>query len=1045
MMRNRACWACLLIATVVPDLWAQNAWPSFRHLGPDQGLSHPDVFSITADDFGILWIATSAGLDRFDGRRVRPLAIDGEAGTTSEDFSVVFRDRGGDLWIGTWGHGLFHLTFPELEATAFAARPGDLGSLSDDRVQGVFEDASGALWVSTFNGLDRLERDRDGHPRGSSFVHFVHHPGDPETLASNRVWGLAQDPGGDLWLAHDTGLDRFDAATETFRRVPGATPGASRARCVLLAWDGVLWVGGQPGLRRQDGREGRFTAIDLAGDGAEPTINALFEDRAGRIWVGTLGQGLFRIDPAGDVRPFRFDPGGVTGLATADVRTFHQGDEDLLWIGTRGGGVSALDLRPSRFERIPAPAVQDVIEADDGTIWVASVDSLSHHRPGGELLDRLEVAPDGILPGMPLRLEQLDDGRLAVGARFGVVLFDPASGRAERLEHDPVDPQSLVDGIVWALLADRSGGLWIGTDRGLDRFDPASGRIAHHRSRLAGPQGLADAYVQTLYQASGGELWIGTDLAGLFVFDGEQVEHYARRPEDPGSLADDRVTAILEDRSGVLWIGSGSGLERMHRTDGGASFRHPAAELPRLPILGLLEDGAGALWASTAVGLYRLAPDRRRVDGYRTGQGLSGSVFSPGAADRGTGGELLFGGLDAITRVKATPAPPSGAPPRMVWTGLRVLNQTRPFDAWTVPAEVVLAPGEWQFAVDFAALSYRDPRRHRFAAKLEGHDLDWIDLGGANTASYARVAPGDYLLRVRAANEEGVWNTGGLTLPIRVRPALHQTTGFRLALAVAALALLLGADRLRLDQMRRRRARLETMVRERTAEVESQKAELEGAYRRVEELSLSDPLTGLGNRRFLTRTIDAVIAGTLRAARERPEERTVFSLIDVDHFKQVNDRWGHDAGDHILRQFARRLAELRRGEEPLVRWGGEEFLLVSRVERLEAAAGLAERLRRAIADQPFRLKDGTEVALTCSIGFAPLAADAAGSVSWESVVSLADKALYEAKAAGRNAWVGVELAAGVRAGDLEDRLHQALPALVEQDLVVSVDSPRPRR
>ena len=189
-------------------------------------------------------------------------------------------------------------------------------------------------------------------------------------------------------------------------------------------------------------------------------------------------------------------------------------------------------------------------------------------------------------------------------------------------------------------------------------------------------------------------------------------------------------------------------------------------------------------------------------------------------------------------------------------------------------------------------------------------------------------------------------------------------------------------------------------------------------------------------------TIDGTVAHSLRAARSNSEERIVFSLIDIDHFKSINDRWGHDAGDEILQQFARRLSELRRGEEPLVRWGGEEFLLVSRVDRMDAAWQLAERLRRAIADEPFHLQDGRDLELSCSVGCAPLVPDSTGTVFWQSVVSLADKALYDAKASGRNAWVGVALAAGVRYQDLEGRLHERLDVLTEEGLVEAIRPPR---
>lgn len=133
-------------------------------------------------------------------------------------------------------------------------------------------------------------------------------------------------------------------------------------------------------------------------------------------------------------------------------------------------------------------------------------------------------------------------------------------------------------------------------------------------------------------------------------------------------------------------------------------------------------------------------------------------------------------------------------------------------------------------------------------------------------------------------------------------------------------------------------------------------------------------------------------------------------MLDLDHFKEVNDKYGHDAGDAVLRQFAELLRETVRKPDVVVRWGGEEFLVVARDTGRGLPLGLAERLRRRIANHRFLLPDGTALSRTCSIGFAlfPFLPEAPEAVPWEEVVGLADAGLYLAKTAGRNRWVGVE-------------------------------------
>ncbi|CAM2064716.1 Diguanylate cyclase [Sulfidibacter corallicola] len=214
------------------------------------------------------------------------------------------------------------------------------------------------------------------------------------------------------------------------------------------------------------------------------------------------------------------------------------------------------------------------------------------------------------------------------------------------------------------------------------------------------------------------------------------------------------------------------------------------------------------------------------------------------------------------------------------------------------------------------------------------------------------------------------------------------------------------------------KARLLEKINDRTMELEQKNRQLEDATRQLEELCVTDALTKLRNRRYLEQTMDVDIAQSIRAYAggspkangERPKNADIsFLMLDVDHFKSVNDTYGHESGDRVLVQISELMKRVCRGSDSVIRWGGEEFLIVARSVHREQMAVLAERLRGAVEHHDFNLGNGQVIRRTCSIGFAsfPFLVSCPEIFSWEQVVSLADKALYIAKKSQRNAWVGV--------------------------------------
>jgi diguanylate cyclase (GGDEF)-like protein len=223
--------------------------------------------------------------------------------------------------------------------------------------------------------------------------------------------------------------------------------------------------------------------------------------------------------------------------------------------------------------------------------------------------------------------------------------------------------------------------------------------------------------------------------------------------------------------------------------------------------------------------------------------------------------------------------------------------------------------------------------------------------------------------------------------------------------------------------------------------------------RQLEELSLTDSLTGLHNRRFLQSLVEGEVANSLRRHRDSLEHGVpaagadlVFMIVDLDEFKSVNERFGHLTGDAVLAELSRVLEKACRDSDILVRWGGEEFLILCRFFERSEAGTVAERVRRAVECHPFAVGLDAPLHKTCSIGFAafPFLPIAPQAVSWERVLAMADEALALAKRSGRNAWVGLSVGKAYGAEGLSTISHQIVAERVADGrLRIETSAPGP--
>lgn len=988
----------------------------FERVGGVEQVPEGVVTGLAQDGQGLVWIATTGGLVRFDGYRFRLYQTDPDdpSSLPGNVVRVLHRSRDGRIWIGTESEGVARYD----GVTDRFERFGEADGLPLLPIRALADDADGGLWIgSTGGGLRRLD------PAARRTEVWRHDPASPTSLPDDRISAIHVDRDGHVWVGTWRGLARRRAGSDAFERVlsdPADPLGFANARIRAIAQvgSGDLWVGAHQGqvavvpsaVARADRAPRASEVRRWRGTG----ISAVAEPLPGEVWVGNPGGiDVHAADDARLLRRVRAVPGQALGLDPAEVRALLVDASGLLWVGSFGGGVQRADPRArGLLSRRYQPGIDPLVaqfnvltmgEDREGGLWLGLA-GVGVARMDQDLVlrDLLRPGGAGAFEGdQPSGLAVGIDGSLWVGTERGLYLRRSREAGFQRV----AGAEFLEGSAVRRLWPASDGGLWVGTADGLFIVDAHGGaplRIGDSEGRRI------EGSIEALAFDAGGA-WVGGS-GGLFWLDttARTLRPMETRIEGAGHPFD--VNGVLVDRAGTLWVDA-DGLHRaIGRTHSAIDFEPISARHGQAGMsfgANLLDDAAGRIWSQNA--MFDPAADQLRpllpADGAQVGTGWFRSYARFGD------GRLAFGGREGVLVVTPPAFIPWSFSPPVIVTGVHVDGHRQPVGPQS--KEFRFASGGRGFTIEFASLDYSAATRNRHRYRLEGVDKEWVETSTENrVAAYGNLWPGRYRFFLQGSSRSGEWGEATEALTIIVEPRWWQTPIFALlSFAVAAIATT-WLVRWRTRALERAREALEQEVERRTAELRVLSEALRVRTREFEEASLTDPLTGLRNRRFMSLQMASEMALWMRrqlpqGGSEAPNDMVVF-LIDVDHFKDVNDRHGHAAGDELLRQFAERLRAVFRASDHLVRWGGEEFLVVARDTHRERASELAERVRHAISGTPF-IHSGTPLAITASIGWAPLPWDPASpqALGWEAVVALADLALYTVKHGGRDGWLGL--------------------------------------
>jgi signal transduction histidine kinase/ligand-binding sensor domain-containing protein/AraC-like DNA-binding protein len=727
------------------------------------------VECLFVDSSGMLWAGTVDGaVIRVDTRSEDVAGmftyyrLESDNSVDSLNFAVqnIIEDRFGSVWFGTNGGGVLRYEKSKDKIRRYRLSPDKISE--KNIISQLFVDSVGELWLGTGDGLAGYDRGND------TFVLYVHDPKDPYSITSGRVIAIAQGIDGSLWTIinnswYTKGINRFDPATGKFFLYHNNPH-------VLTSLSTNLLI-------------------------------TLLVDKTGILWIGTFNEGIEKFDP--QKRKFGLyscTPDNPTNMPGGRIYTVFEDHKGVFWIGTHAYGLFRFDRKTGGISRY-------MNNTND---------------------------PQSINKNTILTICEEPPGILWLGGLGGLKRLDTETMEFRHFVHNQDDPNSVSGNHIMSLLMDRSGILWICTlHSGIDRFDPKIGKFEPLGKFWDNQRELGTTQLYLLYEDSKGTIWIGSDKGLIkYIPDADKnygkFQQYTHDDKNPNSISSNVVRSIMEDNTGTLWIGTdGGGLNKFNVKKETFTIYTMENGLPSNTIWGILVDGKSNLWLSTNNGLSKLNPETEEFFNYDISDGLQGLEFNFNAYYKSRSGEMFFGGGKGINYFYPDSVKKNLYVPPIVITDFKLYNKSVSIKEGSLLPKSIselkkleLKYNENFISFEFAALNYTNSHKNRYKYRMIGLDPDTIFAGTKRLAEYTELKPGKYTFWVTGSNNDGVWNSEGVSLDIVVYPPWWGSKlayGIYLLLLFSFIVLFINW---RTRKLRKDKEELEKQVKERTSDIE---------------------------------------------------------------------------------------------------------------------------------------------------------------------------------------------------------------------------------
>jgi signal transduction histidine kinase/ligand-binding sensor domain-containing protein/DNA-binding response OmpR family regulator len=794
----------------------QTCEKKFKHLSVQDGLSRSWVKCIYQDSYGYLWIGTSDGLNRYDGYTFRiykhhpknPNSIN------SNNINVVYEDSKGRLWVGTQvGLNIYNRDYDEFipldiignyidciyefeNGNFLVGSPGGLffvntESLSvnqffnDIYVDDILIDKNHNIWLGTDNGLMLLDTSDYSH------ITFKHNEADPTSISDNTIRSLYQDSQGNIWIGTNAG-----------------------GICLMTYEKGNP---SQPSFIRYVHDPDNKNSISMG------AVLALNEDNSHNLWIGIENGGLniLWLDSFNKSKPcFKHLTPHQTDNASISNNSIHciyLDNQNTMWIGTYAGGLNYYNRLFQKFRHytyIPDNPnslnnnLVNVIYEEGDYLWLGTEKGLNIMNKNTGLFHHFTYDPNdekSISSNAVWSIFKDSHNNMWIGTwAGGLNLFDPKTKTFKRFLNKSDVGNSLGGYSVCGIIESKEGDLWIASmSGGLYKYNFNS---KSYKRFLYDPDrnSISNKWVLTLIEGSNDEIWISTTAAvDLFNKKTEKFVTFSHDVTDSTSISYNGAIVLYKDSNKNIWVGTNGGLDLFYRPD--SSFIHYTVDdgLPNNSVNSICEDDHGNLWLSTNNGISKFVngindPATPKFINYDASDGLQGNEFNSRSFFKGSDGTIYFGGTNGFNAFHPDSIKDNLYMPIVRFTDFQIFNKPVSIGGNKSPLkkhidmcdEITLSYKQSVFSIKYAALNFIAPEKNQYAYMLEGFDKDWNYVGTKRIATYTNLDPGRYVFKVKASNNDGLWNENYTSVAIHVLPPWWKTwwaKAFYFLLAIIAL------------------------------------------------------------------------------------------------------------------------------------------------------------------------------------------------------------------------------------------------------------------
>ncbi|MDA3928885.1 MAG: ATP-binding protein [Prolixibacteraceae bacterium] len=877
-MKTRYFWNTILLFSLifVFENTIANEKIIFQQFTTQDGLSNGTVIKTFRDSKGFLWVCTEDGLNKYDGynfKKYHPY-VNNEVITISIVYNGIVEDKYGRIWLGS-SIGLLYYDseidkLVSLEAYRNFNKQFDIPLVFSLE---LLVDHNDNLWTGSYNGLYKIKLNAEIDSINTEDIkRYTSEWTDTTSISNFKIISIVEDQQKNVWISsYSNYINRYNEETDNFERFFINNPEFIKSEAIrkklLFDKNNDLWIYSEGKgilLWNRDKnafKKMRFYDQDNNIIDTENTRSIIF-DSNGRIWIGTDGNGIVLLNNDGTViSHYKTGPDDFSNLRSNAIYNIYEDYTGTFWIGTYLTGLEMVSRNKSRFGLVSSsplsqrglnnPIVKAFTEDQQGNIWISTdggginiydpkADSYTHlmHNPND---------PKSLSTNATTSIFADAENNIWVGTYDGNLnCFNRSTNSFDHYVHIPSDSTTISSQHPWGFAQDKWKNIWVATmNKGLALLKPGTKSFVNYsKNIIESTTNITSLSLNYIFIDSKQNLWVCSEY-GLNKIDLNKVDFSKQTPQLNVkqyfivSGENNRISFINEDDEGFLWIGTkGRGLLKMNPVTEEIKNYQVIDGLAHNTVHGILFDNDKNVWISTNNGLSRLNPSTEKFKNYDSSDGLQAPEFVKASCFKTNDGMLMFGGVNGYNAFFPNNITSNTTIPNVAITDFKLFYKSIQVGdsihkrvllpkAINEIDEIELLYNENIIAFEFTALDFFSPDNNQYAYKMEGFEDDWRYVNAKNRiATYTNLDPGLYTFKVKASNNEGVWNEHGKSVAIHILPPWWETWWFITIVVIAFILMLLAIYYSRVSTLTAQKKALEEMVDKRTVQLRKANVEL---------------------------------------------------------------------------------------------------------------------------------------------------------------------------------------------------------------------------